>query len=189
MFRLQKGIYGYRNKLKVRQGIIVGVLAAFIIAQLLLRNSLTNSTWRNIITVMAILTVLPAANVASPLVAILPYKTSSEDFHKKMLPYEEIGVVLYDLVMTTKEDVLPCDAIVVHPTGVYAYCINQKANEKRAKAAINEIFKAHRLDPNFHITNDYKVFEKRLVTLKPASNYEDDGSVEYACGVLKSLSM
>ena len=42
-------------------------------------------------------------------------------------------------MLTTKDDVLPMDAIVVHPTGIYAYCVNKKAKLPRAEKAINEI--------------------------------------------------
>ena len=32
------------------------------------------------------------------------------------------------MVLTTKDYVLPMDAVAVHPTGIYAYCINPKVN-------------------------------------------------------------
>ena len=39
------------------------------------------------------------------------------------------------------------------------------------------------------ITGELSAFEKRVKSLKPASEYEDDGSVEYAVTVMKGLSM
>lgn len=42
-------------------------------------------------TVMAILTVLPMANMASPLIASWKYRTPSEAFHQRMVPYEKNG--------------------------------------------------------------------------------------------------
>lgn len=54
---------------------------------------------------------------------------------------------------------------------------------------MNETFQAHRLDANVKIISEEKQFVKRLRDLKPMKEYEDDGSVEYGAGVLKSLSM
>ena len=42
-----------------------------------------------ILTVMAIVTVLPAANLASPLIAIFKYHTPEQAFHEAYMPYEE----------------------------------------------------------------------------------------------------
>lgn len=189
MKKIQKGEYGYRNSFKKRQLFKIVILAAFILAQLGARYFTDNQSVKNILTVMAVVTVLPAANLASPLVAIYKYKTSSQEFYDKCKPYEERFPILYDLVITTKEDVMPMDAVAVHPTGVYAYCINQKVHTQSAEKDLNEIFVSQRLDPNVKITKELSAFEKRIKSLKPASEYEDDGSMEYAAGLLKSLSM
>lgn len=39
------------------------------------------------------------------------------------------------------------------------------------------------------ITGELSTFDKRLKSLKPVSEYEDDGSVEYAVNTMKSLCM
>ncbi len=113
----------------------------FIIAQLVGRSFTDNDSVKKILTVMAIVTVLPAANLASPLIAIFKYHTPEQAFHEAYMPYEEKFEVLYDLVLTTPEDVIPSDVTVVHPTGIYVYCINPKLNVKRAEAGLNELFK------------------------------------------------
>lgn len=189
MTRKKKGEYGYRGSFKKRQLFKIGILSAFILAQLGARFFTDSQSLKNILTVMAVVTVLPAANLASPLVAVIKYKTPPLDFYEKISPYEDRFPVLYDLLITTGDYVMPMDAIAVHPTGVYAYCINQKVDTAVAEKSLNEIFVSQRLDPNVKITKDIYTFEKRIKSLKPASEYEDDGSMEYGAGVLKSLSM
>ncbi|MEG1144742.1 MAG: O-linked GlcNAc transferase-like protein [Clostridium sp.] len=189
MKKKKKGEYGYRNSFKQWQLLKISILVAFILAQLGARYFTTSQTVKNILTVMAVVTVLPAANLASPLVAILKYHTSSKEFYNQISPYEKKFVILYDLVITTKEYVLPMDAVIVHPTGVYAYCINPKTNIPNAEKAVNEMFSEQRLDPNVKITKDFFAFEKRIKSLKPSSEYDDDGSVEFAAKLLRSLSM
>ena len=134
MKKIKKGDYGYRNHFKRKQLFIIALLALFIIAQLVGRSFTDNDSVKKILTVMAIVTVLPAANLASPLIAIFKYHTPEQAFHEAYMPYEEKFEVLYDLVLTTPEDVIPSDVTVVHPTGIYVYCINPKLNVTRAEA-------------------------------------------------------
>lgn len=184
-----KGQYGYRDYHKKIQLLKVCFGAIMIIAQLLARNFTDNQSAKNILTVMAILSVLPTANVASPLLASWRFHTPEEAFHQKLLPYEERFPVLYDLILTSKEAVMPMDAIAVHPGGVYAYCISQKVDAAKAEKFLNDMFTGHRLDPHVKIIKEEKTFFKRLDSLKPACEYEDDGSVDYALNLLKNLSM
>ena len=67
--------------------------------------------------------------------------------------------------------------------------INPKTNIPNAEKAVNEMFSEQRLDPNVKITKDFFAFEKRIKSLKPSSEYDDDGSVEFAAKLLRSLSM
>ena len=189
MKKIKKGDYGYRNYFKRRQLFWIAILALFIIAQLCGRLFTDNESLKKILTVMAIVTVLPAANLAAPLIAIFRYHTPEQAFHEAYMPYEDKFEVLYDLVLTTSSDVIPSDVVVVHPIGIYVYCINSKLNVKRAETGLNDLLKANKLDPNLKIVTSRNTFDKRLHGLKPASEYEDDGSVEYGVRVIKSLSM
>ena len=51
------------------------------------------------------------------------------------------------------------------------------------------MLKANKLDPNLKIVTSRSTFDKRIHSLKPASEYEDDGTVEYGVRVIKGLSM
>ena len=189
MKSVKKGEYGYRNYFKRRRLFLIGLLAIFIIAQLAARSYTDSQSMKNILTVMAIVSVLPAANLAAPLLAAIRFRTPDEAFHQEYAAYEENFCVLYDLVLTTKDDVVPADVTVVHPTGIYVYCTNPKANVRRAEKDLNEILKAQKLDPNLKMVNTKHAFDKRVKSLKPSSQYEDDGSVEYGLRIMKSLSM
>ena len=115
MKKIKKGDYGYRNHFKRKQLFIIALLALFIIAQLVGRSFTDNDSVKKILTVMAIVTVLPAANLASPLIAIFKYHTPEQAFHEAYMPYEGKFEVLYDLVLTTPEDVIPSDVTVCSP--------------------------------------------------------------------------
>ncbi len=189
MKRVQKGSYGYREfrrKVQILELILGGVM---IVGQLAARNLTDNQAAKNILTVMAILTVLPVANVAAPFLASFRYRTPGKEFYNAVKAFEGKCCMLYDLIVTSKEQILPLDAVAVHPAGVCAFCSNPKIDVAKAEAYLNGMFTAHRLDGNVRIVKDLSAFERRLKGLKPASSYEDDGSVDYAAELLKNLSM
>lgn len=183
-----KGEYGYRNSHIKMQAIKVVCCVVFIFAQLIARNFTDNQAAKNILTVMAILSVLPMANIASPFLVSLRYRTSGHDFYEKVSANTQ-GPILYDLILTSPEQVIPADAVMVHPVGVFVYCSNPKLDAKKAETYLNTTFKSRKLDPNVKFFLSEDKFLKRLKSLKPASEYEDDGSMEYAVSLLKSLSM
>ncbi len=185
----EKGQYGYRNHHKKIQLLKVALGAAMIAAQLLARNLTDNESAKNILTVMAVLSVLPTANVASPLLASWKYKTISGDLYQKVQALETKGIVLYDLILTTKEQIIAGDIVLVHPNGVYIYCPEQKVDSAKAEGSLNDIFAGHKLDRNVKLLKDEKSFMKRLENIKPMAECQDDGSPGYAARVLKSLSM
>lgn len=187
--KYNKGQYGYRNHHKKVETGKVAFGAAMIIAQLIARYFVDSTAWKNILTVMAILSVLPTANVASPLLAAWRYKTPSEDFHRRAAGYEGRFSILYDLIITTRDAIIPADAAIVHPSGVFLYCTSPKLDTAKAEKFLKEMFAGHKLDLSVKIILDEKAFFHRLESLKPAEEYEDDGSVDYTLQLLKNLSM
>ena len=81
--KIRKGQYGYRDQHKKSRALLTGLFAVAIIAQLIARQLASEQAAKNILTVMAILTVLPMANLASPLLASLKYRTSERAFYEK----------------------------------------------------------------------------------------------------------
>lgn len=189
MKRYRKGQYGYRNYHKKMELGKVCIGAALILAQLTVRAFVDSASWKNILTVMAILSVLPAANAASPLLAAWRYKTPRPELFKKAASYEGKCRILYDLIITSKDALMPMDVIAVHPTGVYAYCTAGKIDIAKAERFFKDMFSGHKLEPDVKLILDEKAFFNRLNSLKPEADYEDDGSVEYTVTLLKSLSM
>lgn len=187
--RREKGQYGYRDFHKKMQTAKVIFGGAMILMQLLARNFTDNDAAKNILTVMAVLTVLPTANVAAPLLASWRYQTPDESFYERAAGLESRGRILYDLIITSREQLMPMDAVMVHPAGVFAYCSGAKVDGTKAEEFLNGMFKSHKLDGNVKVLKDEKAFFKRAGSLKPACEFEDDGSVEYGIRVLKGLSM
>lgn len=187
--RKEKGQYGYRDSIRRMRLAITLLLAAAILAQLLARFLTDNQAAKNILTVMAILTVLPMANMASPLLASWRYRTPPEGFYQRVQPYEKVCVILYDLILTTREYVLPMDAIAVHQNGIYACCTAGRLDVAKAEKSLNTLLAAGRLELKIRLFREESGFLRRLESLKPAEPTEEDNTTESAVSLLKSLSM
>ncbi len=187
--KIEKGEYGYRDSNRRIRLVITVILAAAVLAQLGARFFTDSQAAKNILTVMAILTVLPMANMASPLIASWRYRTPKEAFHKQMQPYESRMTILYDLIVTTKDHIIPLDAAAVHPNGIFGYCTSPKLKASQAEKEINDLLKDSRVPQTIRLIQDEHSFFRRLDSLKPISEYEDDGTVDYAARTMCSLSM
>ncbi len=185
----QKGEFGYRRAHRKRQIAVVGFFLAAIAALLVWRQFITWDGLRNLVTISAILLVLPMANLASPLVAALKIKETSASVHAACAPYEEKFPILYDLIITSAEQIVPIDAAIIHPSGVYCYCPDKKLDGKKAEHFLNEMLLKWKLDGNAKIMNEEKNFLRRLSQLKEVSVAEDDGCAPHVVKLLKSLSM
>ena len=115
-------------------------------------------------------------------------KTLPLELYKKVSEQKN-GQILYDLILTSSEQVISADVVVVHPVGAFVYCSNQKLDVKKAESYLNSVMKVNKLDPDVKIFLSEDKFLKRLKSLKPLSEYEDDGSLEYTVSLFKSLSM
>lgn len=189
MKRYRKGQYGYRNYHRKAELGKVLAGAALVLVQILLRGIGDSSSWKNLLTVTAILSVLPVANWASPLLAAWRYKTMSEELYKKACSYEGKYRMLYDLIITSRETVMPVEVAAVHPTGIYVYCTAKKVDADKAESFLKDMFLSHQLKLEVRYFLDEKAFFNCLSGLRQETEYKDDDSVERASGLLKSLSM
>lgn len=187
--KIVKGMYGYRDAHKKSQIRNVAIFAVAIIAVLIGRNFVPSEDIQKLMLVSAILLVLPMANLASPLIVSWKFKTTPKDFYDAVKPYEEKFAILYDLIITNTDLIMPVDAAVIHPTGVYLFCPNKSIDTKKAEKFLNEILIGWKLDGNAKVMVEKKNYLNRLASLRDLTEDDDDGSEEYVRKVLCGLSM
>ena len=120
MIKCEKGTPGYlREKLKI-EILRTVVYFAIVIAVFLLGYSQTHSK-KNLLTVVAVVGCLPACKALVGVITRIPYQTVDP-----ALP-DEIGgkashlTVIYDLVVTSTEKIMPIDCMVISHQKVYGY--------------------------------------------------------------------
>lgn len=187
--KMEKGQYGYRTAYKKKRIRSIAIFAVVIVILLIARYFIPRDDINNLVTISAILLVLPMANLASPLLASWKIPEVPNDFYKEVEPYEEKFPVLYDLIITNTDLIMPIDAAVIHPTGVYMYCPKKDIDVKKGEKFLNEMLVGWKLDGNTKIMTEKKNYLNRLATLKEVTEEDDDGSAPHVRKLLVSLSM
>lgn len=187
--KITKGQYGYRTARRKAQIRNVAIFAVIIAVLLIARFFIMWEDLKKMTMITAILLVLPMANLASPLIAAWKIKETPEDFYDDVKPYGEKFPVLYDLIITNTDLIMPVDSAVIHPTGVYLFCPNKNIDTRKAEKFLNEILEGWKLDGNAKVMVEKKNYLNRLASLKEVTEEEDDGSADYVKKVLLGLSM
>lgn len=189
--KIKKGMYGYRDAHKKRQILLVSLFLLVIAALLVSRYFITWKSLKNLVTISAILTdAFPWPEPwRLPLMASWKTGPPPESFYDACRPYGEKFPILYDLIITSRDFIMPVDVAVIHPTGVYLYCPKKGIDTKAAEKFLNEMLTGWKLDGNARIMTEKKNFLTRLSTLKNVTEDEDDGSAPHVEKLLKSLSM
>ena len=161
-----KGEYGYFHKKKIRQLLKIGLCALNIVLLLIVGYGITK-TRNNLFTVLAILVCLPMANFITTYFAIIRYHSGSlqkkEEFEKAAAGL----LTSYDMIITSKEMVLPVPFGVIHENGIMLY-LDEKAKIKKlsdGEEYVTRMLLANGQDTKVHIFKDWQPFLRRVSSL------------------------
>lgn len=121
----EKGTPGYlRDKLKIE---IIRTIAYFAIvtAVFLLGYSQTHSK-KNLLTVVAVVGCLPACKALVGVITRIPYKTIDQTLAGEIAGKASHLTVIYDLVVTSTEKIMPIDCMVISGHKVFGYTSGKK---------------------------------------------------------------
>lgn len=187
--KTQKGHYGYIRARKRTLLIRTIILFLGVIILLAMGLALTH-TKKNLLTVAAIVSVLPAANQAVVLFALLPYHGREKDEYESVREIVPNGVLDTELVLTSKNDKsMPIDYAYVHPTGLYCFSFDSKLDIPKTQQYIQTMMKANHLNTHVKVFRDFKQFKKRLRELEPIDRNTCEEKLLKIEGVLRAISI
>ncbi len=127
--KLQKGMYGFLARKKRIEIIKTVVLYAIALAVFFLGWLHTN-TKQNMLSIVAVLGILPASKSAVSMIMFLRCKSAPESLYAQLRPAEERGILLYDLIFVLNEKMVKTDCIFVQDTSVVVYTQHKKMSEQ-----------------------------------------------------------
>lgn len=186
MKRISKGNNGYIKSTKLWQALYVLLIAAIGIGLFLIGYFSTGSS-RNLLTVVAVLSVLPGAKALIRLLLFLPHRSFSSETFEALKGISPENAHLYsDLVFTSPDHVMHLDFLCVSGTECVGYVDNSddKNGKKHNTAYVVDYFmeslKKDGVVIHMHIFNNLQELERRLTALANSEGAHDEEPEELA---------
>ena len=192
MKKVQKGDPGYLDH-KKRIEIIRTIIYFGIVAAVFLLGYRQTHTRRNILTVVAILGCLPAAKALVGVITRFPYSSIDRKKADEIRSKTGLLTVCYDMVITSRESIMPVDCIVISGHTIFGYTHYEKVNAEELSKHIRSILAQNQYTGlTVKVLNQYKPFLARIEGLNniAAVEREDTKEKEEAIrGIILNISM
>lgn len=187
MKRVQKGTPGfldYKRKVEILRTIIYFGIVLLIF---LLGYSQTH-TRLNMLTVVAVLGCLPASKALVGVISRFPYHSVKENLVKEVKAVTTHLTVGYDMIITSREKIMPIDCIVISGHTVFGYTHYSKVNVQEASRYIRSILVENQFsNANVKILNQYKAFLVRAEGLNNIAAVEKKDTKETEARILHTI--
>lgn len=176
MKKVEKGTPGYldyKKKIEIGRTLLYfGIVAAIF----LLGYSQTH-TRRNLLTIVAVLGCLPSSKALVGVIVRFPYSSVSQALAEEVSEKGALLTTCYDLLVTSKESVMPVDCIVISGHNIYGYTRSEKVDLEALGKQIKEMLAKNQYSGlTVKILNQYKPFLARVEGLNNiASIQQEDG--------------
>lgn len=159
--KIKKGEAGYiHSQKKKRAGYTIFLFAVSMLV--FVTGYLTTHTRNNVLTIVAVLGCLPAAKSAVGWIVLLPYHSIEETKLRELEVKSPLVLKAYDLVLTSREKIMPVDAIAVSGHLVCGYISHTKVPADYTEKYIRNILKDNHYEKmTVKIFSDYKAFLSR----------------------------
>lgn len=192
MKKVQKGDPGYLDH-KKRIEIIRTIIYFGIVAAVFLLGYSQTHTRRNILTVVAILGCLPAAKALVGVITRFPYSSIDRKKADEIRSKTGLLTVCYDMVITSRESIMPVDCIVISGHTIFGYTHYEKVNAEELSKHIRSILAQNQYTGlTVKVLNQYKPFLARIEGLNNIAvvEREDTKEKEEAIrGIILNISM
>ena len=178
MKKVQKGDPGYLDH-KKRIEIIRTIIYFGIVAAVFLLGYSQTHTRRNILTVVAILGCLPAAKALVGVITRFPYSSIDRKKADEIRSKTGLLTVCYDMVITSRESIMPVDCIVISGHTIFGYTHYEKVNAEELSKHIRSILAQNQYTGlTVKVLNQYKPFLARIEGLNNIAAVEREDTKE-----------
>ena len=203
MKRKEKGTYGYTRSEKGRRAVIALIMLAIPIAIYFSAMHILGTN-RNIMTIVAVLGIIPAARFVVSWIMIMLVKDGSREAVEVTEKYASELVRGYELTVTSYDGRMPLDAVVICGNEVIACSLQgQKELIGGMQTHITKILNSNNyFNTNVKIFQDLKHYEDRIrkvaaspetyregISFRPDERYPDLSRDELILHTIKAISL
>ena len=167
--RLEKGTYGYMDRLKVQEWKKAAVMLAVPILVFLIGWAVMK-TRLQVVTVIAIVGCLPGCNQVVHAIMASRYHSMDRALYEEVEAARGDRMALYENVFTTYDKNFVVDSIVISGRDVLGYSSDEKTDAKAAETHLTTILKQNSYKQNVKIMKDKKAYlthVKELASKEP----------------------
>ncbi|MCI7180888.1 MAG: hypothetical protein SOY12_09450 [Schaedlerella sp.] len=177
--KVKKGTPGYLNY-KLKAEIIRAILYFAIIAAVFLLGYSQTHSKENLLTVVAVVGCLPACKVLVGIVTRLPYRSIDPEKAEDIRQKTEHLTVIYDLVVTSSEKIMPVECIVISGDKIFGYVPSEKVDPDYAASHIKSILAKNGFKGvSIKLFRQYTAFMARAEGLNNIAAIEKDDTAEH----------
>lgn len=178
MKKTAKGTPGYLDY-KKKVEIIRTVIYFGIVAAVFFLGYSQTGTRLNLLTVVAILGCLPSAKALVGVITRFPYPSVDRKMAEEIDSRTEHLTVCYDLVITSREKIMPVDCIVISGHNIFGYTHYEKVDLNELARHIKSILAQNQITGlTVKILNQYKPFLARAEGLNNIAAVEKEDTKE-----------
>ena len=166
MMKIEKGQPGYVKARKVKY--LIWTIAEFgVVIAIFVLGYMQTGTRMNLFTIVAIVGCLPAAKTMAP------HKSIEPDKYKEIEEKAPLVTRVYDMVITSRDKVMPVDAIVISGHVVCGYASSPRTDETLLAKHLKDMLKASHYDKmTVKIFHDYVAFLSRAEGMNNIASIE-----------------
>lgn len=192
MIKCEKGTPGYlREKLKI-EILRTVIYFAIVTAVFLLGYSQTHSK-KNLLTVVAVVGCLPACKALVGVITRIPYKTVDQALSDEVASKSAHLTVIYDLVVTSTEKIMPIDCMVISHEKVFGYTSGKKTDPQETASYLRKMLQKNDLPQvSVKLYDQYKSFLsiveglENIAAVEKADTREEERQIAH---VIMTLSL
>lgn len=192
MKRVIKGNPGYLNY-KKKAEIVRTVIYFLLVAAVFFLGYSQTHTRKNLLTVVAVVGCLPACKALVGVISRFPYKSIAKKQADEIADKARHLTAIYDMIITSREKIMPVDAIVISGNMIYGYTRNEKVDLKYAATHIRGILNQNGFSNlSIKILNNYSSFLARVEGMDSIEKVEKNDTKEQEAkiaGIILNISM
>ena len=179
MKKCEKGTPGYLEY-KKKVEIIRTVVYFLLVAAVYLLGYSQTHTNKNLLTVVAVVGCLPACKALVGVITRLPYPSIDPKRAEEVRALSPHMTSVFDLVVTSRDKIMPIDALVISGNKVFGHLTGKKADPQYTEKHIRSILlENHFKDVSVKMYPDYKKFLSRIEGLENIAAVEKENTAEY----------
>lgn len=162
----KKGDIAYLKQQKTWTTIRTIIYFAIVLA-VFFAGFLTTKTRNNVMTVVAILGVLPASKSAVSMIMFLKAKQIKDEIYQQLKQFEAHAQMLYNMIISSESKTYQMDCIAIYDRSVFVLCTNPKLDTTAFQKHLKNILANNgKGNVTIKVYDDVKTFTERLTSVQ-----------------------